>query len=313
MVLTSVIKKGKHLVKRLDLIKRKKEGLRKLCEASNTGFPEVLVVPTRFMISGQMPERAKLLSDRIENIRSSIAAHVDMNATVIYSPSPGATHENYEGQAIPKEGDFKKFSFKKLAMETSLSKQQGIFVMLCANESKAKTILELGSCVGVGSAYLASSEHCLDFYTVEGSSELAAVAEKSIKEIRSGPFRVCNALFDEALDELLPTMSIGIDMVWIDGHHEKLATLYYLNRLKPYLNCGAMVLFDDIYWSDDMLEAWKEVQKEPGFSDCVSLGSLGVCLWDNSFEKSRIWNFESYIGGGVWNPAKLVSHSTVSE
>ena len=68
-------------------------------------------------------------------------------------------------------------------------------------------------------------------------------------------FVVINKLFDDAIDDFLHEGLSGIDIADIDGHHEKLATLHYFERIKPMLNPDSVVIFDDIYWSKDMYDA----------------------------------------------------------
>lgn len=40
----------------------------------------------------------------------------------------------------------------------------------------------------------------------------------------------------------------GVDLAYIDGDHEKVATIRYFERIKPHLNPDAVVIFGDISW-----------------------------------------------------------------
>ena len=137
--------------------------------------------------------------------------------------------------------------------------------------------------------------------TIEGSSALADVARETLRPL-GDKVRVVNALFNEALDDLLPEMK-DIDLAYIDGHHEKIATLTYFERLKPILAPGAIVLFDDISWSQDMREGWDTICQMAGMSDCVDLGAVGVCIWNPNVAKARVWDLRSMAGvSGVGKP-----------
>src|SRR6185312_4343070 len=112
--------------------------------------------------------------------------------------------------------------------------------------------LELGACAGISAIYLSSAPQMKSLITVEGSAPLAGLAAESLQPFSHA--RVVNALFDDAIDAELP--GVKLDLAYIDGHHEKVATIHYFNKIRPYLQPGAVVIFDDVSWSRDMREAW---------------------------------------------------------
>ncbi|MFT7343501.1 MAG: hypothetical protein ACI9XP_000075, partial [Lentimonas sp.] len=54
------------------------------------------------------------------------------------------------------------------------------------------------------------------------------------------------------------------------------ATFNYIEKISPYLVDGAVILIDDIRWSEDMLVTWKKLQKLSDFSfqDLFQFGLL---------------------------------------
>ncbi|HWW76844.1 MAG TPA: class I SAM-dependent methyltransferase, partial [Pyrinomonadaceae bacterium] len=166
---------------------------------------------------------------------------------------------------------------------------------LCSRSFRARTVLELGGCAGISGCYLASSEHCERFVTVEASPNLAALARDNIRQV-SDRAEVVNALFDDALDEILPGLAGGIDLAFIDGHHKYETTLHYFGRLEPHLSKSALVVFDDIHLSEGMWRAWRELRRRAGFSHTVSAGRFGVCLWDGPPSTPESYNLCPYLG-----------------
>ena len=51
------------------------------------------------------------------------------------------------------------------------------------------------------------------------------------------------------------------NLIFIDGHHNKKATLNYFNSLLDYIDNDSIIIIDDIHWSRDMLEAWEIIKK----------------------------------------------------
>jgi predicted O-methyltransferase YrrM len=95
----------------------------------------------------------------------------------------------------------------------------------------------------------------------------------------SDSFTVMNMLFDQAIDELIEAEE-RFDCVFIDGQHEQEATLHYAERVRPLMNEGSCFVFDDIYWSDGMNQAWKELCRMESFSHTVDLLYKGICVYE---------------------------------
>ncbi|MDE5107691.1 MAG: class I SAM-dependent methyltransferase [Trichodesmium sp. St17_bin3_1_1] len=77
------------------------------------------------------------------------------------------------------------------------------------------------------------------------------------------------------MDNFLHEGLSGMDIADIDGHHEKLATLRYCELIKPMLNPDSVVIFDDIYWSQDMYDAWTILRQMNGVKVSINAGKFG--------------------------------------
>jgi predicted O-methyltransferase YrrM len=259
----------------------------------------IFEAPLGSLITRKHPASIQAEVETVAAIRQRIAVRGDEVIPIYYSPKPGARYED----GRPKHGELKTFKARDLALKTSVPEYCGIFLHHLARTAESKVILELGSCVGVGAAYLASSPYCTEFYSIEASRALAGIARESVQTVKPDG-EVIHGLFDPVLDDLLPRLSNGIDFTWIDGHHEKLATIHYFERLIPHLNPGALVAFDDIYWSQDMLDGWNELRVREGFSHSLDFGPGGICIWEGGDAVPRQWNFNPYVGSGNWTPKK---------
>ena len=83
--------------------------------------------------------------------------------------------------------------------------------------------------------------------------------------------------FDDYLAQARLLGATSFDVVFIDGHHEKTATLRYLEAALPLMSANALVVFDDISWSEDMRAAWDHIRRQTIFDYAVDLGVLGIC------------------------------------
>ena len=155
----------------------------------------------------------------------------------------------------------------------------------------------MGTCSGFSGCYIASANNFSKFVTIEVSSELCEIARGHIKKF-SERFVAINKLFDDAIDDFLDEGLSGIDIAYIDGHHEKLATLHYFERIKPMLNPDSVVIFDDIYWSKDMYDAWTILRQMNGVKVSINAGKFGLCIWNVTTQKNNtiMLDFHNYTG-----------------
>jgi len=252
-------------------------GIYKLQRMLEGGLPQPLQTPLEFLFARKLSHEAQQAVERVELIRSVVAHQTRLYEVV-----------------NPHDSDPKRTA-AQIAHRSSVTSEWGTFLYLCAESFRSRTILELGSCAGISGCYLASSRYCTKFITVEGSESLASLAKSNIDRI-SDRGEVVNALFDDALDQILPTLGGGVDLVYIDGHHEYEATLHYFRRLKLHLNKGALVVFDDVHWSDGMWQAWQALKELEGFSYTIDAGRFGICLWEGASILPIHYDLRRYLG-----------------
>jgi predicted O-methyltransferase YrrM len=246
-------------------------------------LPPQLAEPLTYLEDRRLSEPDRLLCDHVEAMRAEIASRPG-SVTILYSPRPGSAGSDHSPIARPVHGEATKFTFARIAGVTSVDAYWGRFLFLLAKTSRARNVLELGACAGISAAYLASAPNVEHLVSVEASPELAAVAAQTVAQVNPRA-EVITGLFDDALDEVIPTYSHDLDLAWIDGHHERIATLHYFERIVPTLRPGAIVLFDDIAWSADMAAAWSDLRRWQGATHAIHLGKCGLLVWQGGAAK----------------------------
>ena len=268
----------------------------KLAKLYKDGLPKEFTEGLTYLLKGKASNKVLDVSARIEEIRREIAAGGSKPVKVLYSPKPGSSGNVVMENLKPQHGKILDFSMEQIS-KTGKNERWGVYLHLLASSFQVKTILELGSCVGISGCYLSSVPSCETFITVEGSEDLAAIAEKNIKQLKPDA-QILNMLFDDALDEILPSLKSKIDFAFIDGHHEKIATIHYFERLIPYLSDGAVVVFDDVSWSHDMRDAWNILSQRGEFSHSVDLGHVGISLINLPIADNipKYWDLQTVLG-----------------
>jgi predicted O-methyltransferase YrrM len=252
-------------------------GKHKLQRMLGAGLPRPFQRPLEFSFKKRLSQAERDKVSRVESVRVAIERQAQ-------------SHE-----VVNRDGKVCRLTASQIAHQVSVDAEWGTFLFLSSQSFAARTVLELGACAGISGCYLASSEYCERFITVEASPELASLAAANIRQI-ANEAEVVNALFDDALDQILPTLESGIDLAYIDGHHKYEPTLHYFSRLKPHLNKGALLVFDDVHLSEEMWQAWEVLKGAAGFSHTIDAGRFGMCVWDELFSVPVNYDLGPYLG-----------------
>ncbi len=146
---------------------------------------------------------------------------------------------------------------------------------------KPKQILELGSNLGIMTAYMHHTSPSTPIVSVEGIQPIFQYAKETIKllsleesvELYHSSFE---SFFKEELDKIQQC-----DFVFLDGDHTYEGTLNYVKQMwvkaDEMLGRRKVIVIDDIYWSDGMYKAWTEISKWKG-CNTLDLYQLGIVI-----------------------------------
>lgn len=282
-------------------------GRRALDRAVAAGLPARLEAPLRFLFDGVPPARAAEASARIERRRQAIAEDRRRFGFVPVPTPVGEARWLVEASAA---AGGPAVSPSWLARVASVPARWGIFLHLCADGAPGGPVLELGGCVGIGSAYLATARGCRGLVTLEGSPVVAPIARATLEALAPGAI-VVEGAFHETLGGVLAGRDGGerFDLVYLDGHHDEAATLDYVRRVRAALRPGGLIVLDDIYLYAEMWRAWRRLSATPGFSAAVNVGRFGLLVGADAASTALQLDFSRYTGwwrvGGARRETRL--------
>jgi predicted O-methyltransferase YrrM len=144
-----------------------------------------------------------------------------------------------------------------------------------ADAVNAQNVLELGTALGITTAYLACDRPNRNVATLEGDPFVLQIAQETWQELELKNITGhCGAF-----DQLLSTEQLKEhlwDMVLVDGNHTYEATIRYWNTLKDKITPQGCLIFDDIYWSPGMYRAWCEISADPKVGITLDYFDFGV-------------------------------------
>ena len=148
-----------------------------------------------------------------------------------------------------------------------------------------KNILEIGTSLGLTTAYLSNANKNGKVTTIEGDPRVSNLAQKNFKTLKLKNVELLNQPFDQIIPQLLKNK---FDLIFFDGNHSKDATLRYFYWLVEYVNEDSIFIFDDIYWSSDMKQAWEEICNFDEVMLSLDIFSLGIVFFKKNREKEYI-------------------------
>ena len=125
---------------------------------------------------------------------------------------------------------------------------------------KPQNSLELGTSLGLATQALALGHSDNSVLSVEGCEAISKFTQKQFKQFDINNVELINSTFEEYISQLSDRK---FDLIFFDGHHDKEATLHYFETLLPTAHNDSVFLFDDIYWSKGMKEAWEIIKAHP--------------------------------------------------
>ncbi|MBP7273464.1 MAG: class I SAM-dependent methyltransferase [Saprospiraceae bacterium] len=163
--------------------------------------------------------------------------------------------------------------------KTSLSTpSQCRFLFRLINWLQPKVILELGTSLGISMLYQSSAAKQAQVFTLEGDPNIANIARNILQHSPNKQIKCITGNFKETLPALISNIE-KIDYALLDGNHQYAPTLEYFEMLLPKMSTNGLLVFDDIYWSEEMTAAWEEIKLHPQVYTTIDVFDYGIVLF----------------------------------
>lgn len=163
--------------------------------------------------------------------------------------------KDYGAGSNKKHSNIRKVS--DVARYSGTNKQSGLFFHKLIRHYNINNILELGTSLGIGSAYISSASTKAKITSIEACPETYKFAYINLKQYNFNNINIINNNFDDFLNKEL-TNTDKFDFIFIDGNHKGEKLLEYYQQLKSqHVADKNIIVIDDINWSTDMYKAWK--------------------------------------------------------
>jgi predicted O-methyltransferase YrrM len=182
--------------------------------------------------------------DTIESLRNELSE----NKSVVAVEDYGA------GSAVHS----KQRSVSSIVKSAAKNKKLSQLLFRIVQYYQPANILELGTSLGISSAYMAAANPAANVITVEGASSVAGVAIQNHQLLGLDNIQVINGKFDDILPGLLQQIKT-VDLGFVD----------------------------DIHWSPEMEEAWRIIRQHDAVAASIDLFFFGIVLFRSEFKSKQ--------------------------
>jgi len=174
----------------------------------------------------------------------------------------------------------------KIARSGISSLKKSLLLASIISELKPKTILELGTSLGINTCYLAETLAEGDIFTFEGNKDLIMYATDLFDKLNYQNIKLIEGNIDQTLTSVISKVS-SIDLVFIDANHHSKSVLKYFDLLVGKAHSDSVFVFDDIRWSKDMYQAWLKIIQSADVSCSFDLGDIGIVTFEKNLSKQN--------------------------
>jgi predicted O-methyltransferase YrrM len=175
---------------------------------------------------------------------------------------------------------------KQIAATSLKSKKYARLLFRMVQYYQPTSIIELGTSLGITTAYLANGNPAARVYSCEGATAIAALAQQNFNQLDLKNIQLITGNFTSTLPALLQQINT-VQLAFIDGNHRQQPTLDYFTQLLPATNRNSILIFDDIHWSAEMEAAWAQIKDHPAVTLSIDLFFIGIVFFNSDFKAKQ--------------------------
>ena len=144
------------------------------------------------------------------------------------------------------------------------------------------TIVELGTSLGVTTAYMAAMDKRNKVITYEGCPAVAEIAKENWEALG---LKNIDCRVGEITAEILDKDLERVDVAFIDANHTYAGTRAYFNVLAEKVHRKSVMIVDDIHYNKEMEQAWREICADERVTSTMDLYQMGLVFFDKDYWK----------------------------
>ena len=171
-----------------------------------------------------------------------------------------------------------------LLQKVAIPIKYGQVLFRLVNHLQPKTIVELGTSLGISTAYMTKAATQATCLTFEGNPHCAAIARSNFELLKLPNIQILEGNFNNTFFPVIQQLE-SVDFAFVDGNHQFQPTLDYFYALKEKRNTASVFIFHDIHWSKGMQNAWETIKKDADVTLTIDLFNMGMVFFRTGVPK----------------------------
>lgn len=172
----------------------------------------------------------------------------------------------------------------KIAKTAGITSKNAELLFRISKYFQPEKVLEFGTSLGLATVALSTGNKNSQILTLEGCPETSKIAQQQFKKFGLTNIDPITTEFNNYLESENLKSKI-LNLIYIDGNHQKAATLQYFDLLLPTVTNNSVWIFDDIHWSPDMEGAWEIIKKNPAVTVTIDTFQWGFVFFRKEQKK----------------------------
>ncbi len=211
------------------------------------------------------PPSPQALYAPIEALRAQLL----QDSTLLHIEDLGAGSKRSRG---------KQRSVRQIARYAAEKASVGQLLMRLTAYFQPSLVLDLGTSLGITTAYLALGHPKAEIVSFEGAEALRLRAKEHFQSLGLQNIRLVGGNLNESLPQQVKQLP-AIDFVFFDANHRYIPTINYFTTCLSKAHEDSVFVFDDIHWSKEMEQAWEEIKEHPEVQISIDLFHIGIVFF----------------------------------
>lgn len=173
----------------------------------------------------------------------------------------------------------------KIAHYAGISKKRAQLLLRLTQYFQPNNMLEIGTSLGIGTSALSLGKPDSKIITLEGCQETLKIAQMMFAKHQLKNIKAVQGNFQDTYYSEIKGRTF--DLIYFDGNHTKEATLQYFDACLTSVHNDTVLIFDDIHWSTDMEDAWKEIKNHEKVTVTIDTYQWGLVFFRREQEKEH--------------------------
>lgn len=171
----------------------------------------------------------------------------------------------------------------EISKQYTLPSKYSQLLFRLVNHFMPPKVIEIGTSVGISTAYIASANSKSSIITIEKNKEIAEIAKQNFKQLRLKNIEQKTGSVDVIFSAIIANYQ-NLVFVCFDGNQFKQDALNYFYLCAEKANEESVFVFENMYLSPELKEAWNEIKNDNRVTVTLDLFFMGIVF----FRKTQV-------------------------